>query len=354
MRYKNRRRKSARISLVSILTTSLISAGVLGLFAVPYFFRYANAPVTASVINFPSTTDDEDDSAGTTENTGQTGNTGQEEEEENDQQTAATFTTDFEITDNPSGAKPLCDFSEYYYYTHCSEKERELYEKMLTAIYAFSPSVKVSGTVSDMNYFQDVLVHVIKDHPEVYWVEATLTLYNLGNASELQLTFNRNETECKQLNAEIQDKAKKIRKELNHTNESYETVKDVYTYIANHVEYDLASEDNQNLVSSLVNEVSVCMGYSQMMSYLLQDLGFQAMTVTGMVFPDGPHAWNIVRIDDQYYQCDSTFGDGMYTNGTSFLDLDYLCLSDDVMLKDRSYDTSVFQAPKCTSDIYNP
>lgn len=71
--------------------------------------------------------------------------------------------------------------------------------------------------------------------------------------------------------------------------------------------YDLTADMNQSAYSALVNGKSVCAGYARAYQYLLQQLGIPCYYCTG--YSGGDHAWNIVKLEDGYYNVDVTWDD---------------------------------------------
>lgn len=75
----------------------------------------------------------------------------------------------------------------------------------------------------------------------------------------------------------------------------------------------MSAEMNQSAYSALVNGRTVCAGYARAFQYLMQQLGVPCYYCTG--YAGENHAWNIVRLDDGYYNVDTTWddtGDGTY------------------------------------------
>ena len=64
---------------------------------------------------------------------------------------------------------------------------------------------------------------------------------------------------------------------------------------------------NQSVYSALVNGKTVCAGYARAFQYLLQQLGIPCYYCTG--YAGEAHAWNIVALDDGYYNVDVTWDD---------------------------------------------
>lgn len=79
-----------------------------------------------------------------------------------------------------------------------------------------------------------------------------------------------------------------------------------------------ASQDQQynNVYSALVGKTTLCQGYAQSFQMIAQSLGFEVMMVMGESDGVG-HAWNIVKLDGQYYHIDVTFDDPVPDSGSA-------------------------------------
>jgi len=111
----------------------------------------------------------------------------------------------------------------------------------------------------------------------------------------------------------------------------YEKVCAVYDYIRDNITYDYENLNNPDTwlqytaYSALINKTAVCQGYANLLYRLLLELGIDNRVITGETL-EGPHAWNIVKLGDVYYNCDSTWdaiiGDHDYflKNSIGFLD----------------------------------
>ncbi len=73
------------------------------------------------------------------------------------------------------------------------------------------------------------------------------------------------------------------------------------------ISYNVSAEMNQSAYSAMVNGEAVCAGYARAFQYLLQQLGIPCYYCTG--YADESHAWNIVALDDGYYNVDVTWDD---------------------------------------------
>lgn len=84
--------------------------------------------------------------------------------------------------------------------------------------------------------------------------------------------------------------------------------------LENAQKYEFAQVDDEYLDSFtpygvLVNGVGVCASYSSAFKVLADEAGLESMVVTGYLEGNIPHAWNRVKIDDQWLSVDSTNND---------------------------------------------
>ena len=98
----------------------------------------------------------------------------------------------------------------------------------------------------------------------------------------------------------------------------YKKIRWAYDYLCSHVAYDYDNLNNDAYVlkysayAALVNGKAVCQGYANLFYLMMQRLGVDARIITG--WGDGEaHAWNIVKLGNLYYNCDSTWDVGAKT-----------------------------------------
>ena len=75
--------------------------------------------------------------------------------------------------------------------------------------------------------------------------------------------------------------------------------------LAERITYDLSAEMSQSAYSALVNGRTVCAGYARAFQYIMQRLGIPCYYCTG--YAGESHAWNIVGMEDGYYNVDVTW-----------------------------------------------
>ena len=92
----------------------------------------------------------------------------------------------------------------------------------------------------------------------------------------------------------------------------YEKIKSIYDYICANVVYDHEHGSDYDLkytaYAALINKTAVCQGYSSLLYRLLLSQGIDSRLIAG--YAGEAHGWNIVKINDLYYNLDSTWDAG--------------------------------------------
>ncbi len=137
----------------------------------------------------------------------------------------------------------------------------------------------------------------------------------------------------------------------------FEKEKNLHDYIVNNTRYDYDNYLTDKLpdyvfeeYGCLVSGYAVCEGYAEGMKLLCDLAGIECLVVTGNAVDsdvtDG-HAWNIVKIDGDYYHLDVTNDDPVTNSGTEILTYSYFNLTDSEMMKAYTWNREMF--PSCSS-----
>ena len=95
--------------------------------------------------------------------------------------------------------------------------------------------------------------------------------------------------------------------QLNGLSEAKKITK-IHDYICNHVDYAYNSTEEQiyTAYGALCTGKAVCQGYAVLFYRLCKEAGLSVRIISG-TGNGGPHAWNIVRIGNKYYNMDCTW-----------------------------------------------
>ncbi len=95
----------------------------------------------------------------------------------------------------------------------------------------------------------------------------------------------------------------------------YDKVRTIYDCVRDTVSYDYAHLNDssyllkQSAYAAAINGTAVCQGYATLLYRFLRSAGIDCRVVVGLG-GGGAHAWNLIRVDGQYYYADATWDDG--------------------------------------------
>ena len=110
---------------------------------------------------------------------------------------------------------------------------------------------------------------------------------------------------------------------------------------------------SQSIYSVFCMDKTVCAGYAKALQYLLNLCGIECTYVTSET-----HAWNLIKLEGEYYHIDVTWGDGSDTKKdkpqTDTVNYDCFCITTEELARLESHtpDNS-FPIPKCTATKCN-
>ncbi len=213
-----------------------------------------------------------------------------------------------EIDQGQTGDGLTFDALYYPYYTMLDEPGKHLYRQIYANAMAlndrFSPVEDVS-----VNSLRNIFAAVYNDHPELFWVDTAYSCKykRSGQCAEIDLQFNDTARNLDAEKAVFEEKAKEIVNAARSLGSGYEREKYVHDALIEKVDYVDSAPMNQSAYSALVNGKTVCAGYARAYQYMMQQLGIPCYYCTG--YAGERHAWNIVGLDDGYYNVDATWDD---------------------------------------------
>ncbi len=201
----------------------------------------------------------------------------------------------------------LFDSTFYPYYHMLDEKGQHLYRQICANADAMNATFEPIETVT-VPEIKNVLMAVYNDHPELFWLNTIFTCKYDKNKICVELTLDFNMTEDERIRSyrNFYNMTNSILSEVENLG-TYERERRLHDILIQRIEYDGGADMNQSAYSALVEGKSVCAGYARAYQYLMQRLGIPCYYCTG--YAGEEHAWNIVALDDGYYNVDLTWDD---------------------------------------------
>ena len=126
-------------------------------------------------------------------------------------------------------------------------------------------------------------------------------------------------------------------------------IKKIHDYIINHTSYDSERSDKKvtnyksdNAYGVLIEGKGLCGGYSDAMMLFLERFNIPSIKIT-----TENHAWNYVKIDNEWLHLDLTWDDPVTSNGKDILDDSYFLINDSqlktIEKEDHNYNKEVYE-----------
>ncbi len=181
---------------------------------------------------------------------------------------------------------------------------RQIYANAMKGNISFAPVAEVSA-----EQVKNIFEAVYNDHPELFWLETGYSCKHLKNGKCVELTLKYNElsADLEKAKKQFENAAEEILEVAKGLSDDAGKEKYVHDALIERLDYHAGSAMGQSAYSALVNGRSVCAGYARSFQYLLMQLEIPCYYCTG--YSGENHAWNIVKLEDSYYNADVTWDD---------------------------------------------
>lgn len=246
-----------------------------------------------------------------------------------------------------------------YFYNQLSETEKTCYTELLLGCMEYSNEINITPISKDELYVaQDAL---LRDHPEIFWISKFNIIYLEDKCLKVEYKGNNIEETYKQIES-ITDEILS-----NSPDSTYDKLKYFYDYIIANTDYEQSNND-QNVDSVFLTKKSVCAGYAKSFKYLCDKAGIECIYASGYAdngTEENLHAWNAVKLNDQWYWVDPTWGDPVYLNEgqSDIINHEYFLIDDNILNKthvlsngvnvqDYESNQDIYKMPKCIDDSF--
>ena len=247
----------------------------------------------------------------------------------------------------------LVEKSDTYYYNTLTENQKRIYTAVANAV----KNLNTNFELIDYEYIdtetasKDIELAVYRfllDHPEVYYLNDKYTISTNTNVFTTKVLLNfeylvNSTEELSTKNNEINKSIENILLNVKNTENKFNTELLIHDYIAKNTkyyEYENMKDipiNCHNIYGVLIDNSSVCDGFAKTMKLLLNKCGIESIVVTGKL-KNEPHAWDLVKIEDNWYNLDLTSNKSIKTANKTYVIHSYFNITDEAILKTHTFD----------------
>ena len=236
---------------------------------------------------------------------------------------------------------------EAYYYQRMSKPQQTAYHAMKTGFSSLSPSFSVPRL--ENRELSEIFFKLRLDCPEIFYVTSfSYRFYPGADHVELipEYLFEKNKVKehQKALSSRIAKLVRPAQLLSPLEKEQY-----IHDFICQNVRYDkLKKPYSHEIIGPLGQGVSVCEGIAKTVKILCDQLGIWCIIAISEANPEKGikyrHAWNIIKLDNEYFHLDATFDNSLGQDGV--IRYDYFNLDDSWLFRD--HEPVIYPVPACT------
>ena len=257
-----------------------------------------------------------------------------------------------------------------YAYECLNESEKMVYDDLLNAINEYQTELtSLSSSVTD-EQIKRIIDYVQVDHPEIFWFQHGATFFfdaSTHVVNKIEIKYCMTKEEASNRKTAIEEALAPFLNSVNDRMSDFDVALKVYENIIDLVDYDTLGlekqkkteitpdkpDDLRSIYGVFVNKKAVCAGYAKATQYLMNLMGIECIYVT-----NDEHAWNIIKLEGDYYHLDTTWGDGSNTekskNHSDSINYDCFCITTKEVEKLESHKIKgTFPLPECTATKCN-
>ncbi len=192
----------------------------------------------------------------------------------------------------------------------------EAYQKIVSAVENCQATVEIGETLTESEILT-VFYHYYADYPQHFWCESSMR-YSISQRSnkvvQLKLSYNMTGETLQRAKTDFHNAVVSFLEIAATGSDEYERELLLHDALAKKIVYQDGGKNAHDAYGALVVGKAVCEGYARAFQYLLYQSGIQCLMAEGeSVNPSTGlsegHAWNVVRISNQYYHVDLTWDD---------------------------------------------
>lgn len=234
---------------------------------------------------------------------------------------------------------------------NAKELEEVIFSKMLILEKKFKISWN-ENTISGNDIKK--AIKNITSKPEIIEIYSGNTVTYSTDYLEMNVRYKTNLDTDKKVKSYVKNW---VKKNIKSNMSDEQKVKTIHDFMVTNFNYNFGDENEKSgghsiyIPSSLIyGEGGVCQAYSTLFYKMAKESGLEAQFIAGVSknnYYSGPHAWNMVKIDGDWYHIDVTWNDPIPDNPNKIY-YDYYLKSDKFMSNSHKWETDKY--PKATKN----
>ena len=207
---------------------------------------------------------------------------------------------------------------EKYYFNRMTKVQQNTYHAMKTGLESLAPSFQVPRL--EASELMEVYFLLRLDCPEIFYsVKFSYRYYPSSGNAEMVPEYLFEKSKVKDHQKAMKARVEKLVRPAMKMSEM-EKVQYVHDFICQNVHYDkLKKPYSHEIIGPLGQGVGVCEGIAKSVKILLDALGVWCIIAISEANPEKGikyrHAWNVIRVNGQYYHLDATFDNTLGNQG---------------------------------------
>ena len=225
------------------------------------------------------------------------------------------------------------------------------YDQLAKGVESSETTIKVSNGKASLSIeeFLIVIDTYLRDYAHHFWLGSNYSYSTSGGAVEnFYPEYIMSGETLENAREAFDQKVEKILSGIDDSMSDFEKELYIHDTLAGMIEYTQGT-NTHNAYGALVEGKAVCEGYAESFQYLLHRAGIRSFIITGSSInpstgnPEN-HAWNLVRIEGEYYHTDLTWND----QGDELFHA-YFNQTETIIKEDHAINATAYALPECTS-----
>lgn len=243
-----------------------------------------------------------------------------------------------------------------FYYEELNDTEKHAYNEILSNIYTMPEKVRIPDI--DGEQLDRIFSALLADNPDLFFVGRKCTLTAKGLSTYCAVEYYIDYETYLNQKAELEKVCSEVMASLTDPEDEFRTELEIHDFIVENCAYRLEKGEfvYSSAYGALVNGEAACEGYSKAAKLLLDMTGMESAVVSGISDntedPEGPHMWNAVKVNGDFYYLDCTWDDPVSESGKEMVMYAYFNLNDEMIAATHSDFSYEFNCTATAENYY--